>query len=152
MHSFHYGTRVIENERTVSLESKMISVGNKFCNVVRLLVLFVVFCVVNALLSNLIQHISGFSFNTFKLLEEGFVLFLNDGFVSTFAFVYQNSFGTIFATCCCMVILSLSLFFLGYARLRFFETEKHIVRSNSGSSSEAIFGTVSYKYKVAFLS
>ena len=92
MHTFVYGSRVIENEQQIRLERKFRKVGNWVHSVVKFFVAFLFFVVLNTLISNLAQHTNGlFTVHTWRILEEGVRILFVDNAFSTSSLAYQHA-------------------------------------------------------------
>ena len=96
MHNFMYGSRVIENERTVSLETHITRAGNTIRSVVKFFAMLVVVLLFNYWLKNFNQRFE-FSFNGIRVLQEFLYLFFNESALSAMSVVYQHMFCAVMA-------------------------------------------------------
>ncbi len=152
MHNFSYGSRTIENERTVSLETNVAKVGNTFRSVARLLVLFCVFAVVDAIVHNLAQHAPVISFETLRTVEQGVCVMANDNLLRTVYFVYSHCFGAIVAISF-YCIIALVWMLCNILQVPFCRVALSEQRDNKGVSISAVsVYQATYRYKVCFLS
>lgn len=153
MHNFLYGSRVIEDERTVSIETNMMKAGNIIGNIVKSFVMFFIFVLFNILLNNVLEHCSTLaSVNTIRVLEEGIYLLSNDNSLSILYFVYRHMFGVLLAilggvSVCFAVVCMCGTVFIDEMK----QGGQHF-RSCFMQISESRFAAVSYKQKVSFLS
>ena len=90
MHTFVYGSRVIENEQQIRLESNVKKFGNFVQTVVKFFVVFILFTLINAMLSNLAQHTNLFSLSSWRLVEEAVRLLIVDNAFTTSSMFYQD--------------------------------------------------------------
>ena len=157
MHSFVYGSRVIENEQQITLERRAKRIGNWIYYVVKALLALFLFVGLNALLSNLVQHTNLFSPNTYlttvRFIEEATrVLFVDNAF-STSSIFYQE-----------LLAFVAALTFVGVAEYGFVvralgnadehSKEGHDSHDKREEKSQTVsnYGIFSYRQKVSFLS
>ena len=156
MHTFVYGSRVIENEQQIRLERKVQKFGNFVGTVVKFCVAFFLFVSLNALLSNLAQHTNLFSLNTYintyRFIQEATrVLFVDNAFTTT-SFIYQFAISLITAAFVSVAGYGLVLRTLGSCNEHGKEEQDDHKKSEQHPQTVNSFGTVSYKLKVCFLS
>ena len=154
MHSFVYGSRVIENEQQIRLESRVKNFGNFVHMVVKFFAAFIFFVVLNTLLSNLAQHTNSlFTLNTWRLIEEGSrVLFVDNAFTTT-SFVYQFAISLVSAlTITCVAEYGWVLRALGANDEHAEEEHSNRCKREEKPHTVNTYGLVSYKQKVCFLS
>ena len=153
MHTFVYGSRVIENEQQIRLERKVRKLGSWVHTLVKFLAAFFFFVVLNTLLSNLVQHTNDlFTINTYRIIQESMrVLFVDNAF-TTSSFVCQFAIGVVSAFAAyCVVEYGVVLRALGVgSEKKENEEDEHDYERVSIVSN--LFNTVSYKQKVCFLS
>ena len=154
MRSFKYGSRVIENERQVRLEQNVRNIGNLLHTIVWLFVTFFFFVLINFLLSSLVQNMHLSFIKLMNVLVESNKLLLSDGILSTVYFAYQHSFAlflTVVAIGCAYKFgLALTTLVNGECER---DKEKAVFdEDNRDFNTETTDNTVSYRYKVCFLS
>ena len=156
MHTFVYGSRLIENEQQIRLEHHAKRVGSWVHTVVKFLVAFFSFVGLNALLSNIVQHTNLFSVHTYldflRFVEEATrVLFVDNAF-TTSSFMYQFAIGLISGlVVSCVAEYEFVLRALGVGDERE-ENEENKHDDSRQAQSPVVFNTVSYRQKVCFLS
>ena len=153
MHTFVYGSRVIENEQQIRLERHAKRVGSWVHTAVKFLAAFFFFVVLNTLITNLAQHTNNLcTLNTWRIIEEGTrVLFVDNAF-TTSSFVCQFAIGVVSAFAAyCVVEYELFLRALGVGADGE-EKERDDTDCTSQAQTSTLFNTVSYKQKVCFLS
>lgn len=151
MHRFLYGSRVIENERVASMESKFLKAGSIIHGVVRFLSMFFAICMLNILLSNLTRHTTLVTVNSLRALEEGISLLINDSTLSVITFAYHHMFTALFAIVCFAVVFTLTVSALCFKTVGFVGVKGSRVHSDAQKDRKASCA-VSYKFKVCFLS
>ena len=153
MHTFVYGSRVIENEQQIRLERKVRKLGSWVHTLVKFLAAFFFFVVLNTLLSNLVQHTNDlFTLNTYRLIQEGMRILFVDNAFTTSSFVCQFAIGVVSAFAAYGVMeygFTLRALGVGGEREEDEEDDHEYVREVIVTNS---FNTVSYKQKVCFLS
>ena len=156
MHSFVYGSRVIENEQQITLERRVQKLGNYVGTFVKAFVAFFLFFGLNALLSNLVQHTHLFSFNlyveTYRFLQEAVrVLFVDNAFTTT-SFLYQFTLSLVSAIICTSVV-EYELVVRTFAAATEHSDEENYKHDHTECvSTVEVYNVVSYKQKVCFLS
>ena len=157
MHSFVYGSRVIENEQQITLERRAKKIGNWIYYVVKALLALFLFVGLNALLSNLVQHTNLFSPNTYittvRFIQEATrVLFVDNAF-STSSIVYQD-FLSIVAALTVIGVVEYDLVVRAFGTADEHKEEEHENHNKSESKPQTVssYGIVSYRQKVCFLS
>ena len=157
MHTFVYGSRVIENEQQILLERKVRKIGSWVHTVVKFFVAFFLFVVLNALLSNLAHHTNLFSvntyLNTFRFIQEATrVLFVDNAF-STTSIVYQDLMGIVAAlTVACVAEYGLVVRALGGATEHAEEEREDQNKREEHPQTVNGYSIISYRQKVCFLS
>lgn len=155
MHTFVYGSRVIENEQQIRLERHAQRIGSWVGTVVKFLAAFFSFVALNALLGNIVQHTNLFSVNTYvnllRFLEEATrVLFVDNAF-TTSSFMCQFAIGVVSAFAVyCVAEYGFTLRTLGVGSEKQEDEEDHDTYRQS--QTVVGFNTVAYKQKVCFLS
>ena len=153
MHTFVYGSRVIENEQQIKLERRVKKLGSWVRLLVKFLAAFFFFVVLNTLLSNLAQHTNDlFTMHTYRLIQEGTrVLFVDNAF-TTSSFVCQFAIGVVSAFASyCVVEYGVVLRALGVGNEKQ-EDEQCDHDENRPAQTVVGFNAVAYKQKVCFLS
>ena len=153
MHCFKYGSRVIENERQVRLEQNVRNIGSLLRSIVMLFVTFFLFVLINCLLSNLIQNTHLSFIKLMNVLQESNKVLLNDG-VLTVYIAYQHSFALFLTvvTINCVYQFGLELKTLVYGKSSCDKEKAVFDKDGREFNTETTDGTVSYRYKVCFLS
>ncbi|MCH5152665.1 MAG: hypothetical protein J1F68_01720 [Clostridiales bacterium] len=155
MHSFNYGSRIIENEQQVRLECNVRRIGNLLHAVVRLFVTFFLFVLINILLSSLVQHVNLTFVKLLHLVQQSAeILFSQSALSAVTGFLYHQSFSLMLAvTFFCACLLELVILNLLCRTTQNVELEKekhtHIRRVFNTEAGEV---AVSYRQKVCFLS
>ena len=154
MHCFKYGSRVIENERQVRLEQNVRNIGNLLHTIVWLFVTFFLFVLINCLLTNLVQHMHLTFIKLLNVLHESDKLLLNNGILSTFYFAYQHSFALFLTVVAlsCVYQFGLTLRTLANGKSESDDKQVSFDKDSNEFSTETTDNTVSYRYKVCFLS
>ena len=153
MHTFVYGSRVIENEQQIRLERHAKRVGSWVHTAVKFFAAFFFFVVLNTLLSNLAQHTNNlFTLNTWRIIEEGTrVLFVDNAF-TTSSFMCQFAIGVVSAFAAyCVAEYGFVLRALGVGSEKKEDGEDGRDDWRKVQTVDG-FNTVSYKQKVCFLS
>lgn len=152
MHTFVYGSRVIENEQQIRLERRVKTFGNFVGTVVKFFVAFLFFVVLNTLLSNLAQHADGlFTVNTYRFLQESVRVFFVDNAFTTTSFMCQFAISLLTATFVCAAEFGLVLRTLGAGDKPEKEHSDHKACEYQPRTVNG-YSIVSYKQKVCFLS
>ena len=155
MHSFNYGSRVIENEQQVRLERNVRRIGNLLQWVVRFFVTFFLFLVINFLLSSLVQHVNLTFVKMLHLVQESAeLLFSHSAMSAATTFIYQHSFCLMFAVASfCAYLLDSVLFkLLGESKDNSEREKTSYSKNNQEFCAQTGETTVSYRQKVCFLS
>lgn len=153
MHSFTYGSRVVENERQARLESNVRKIGNLLQAIVHIFVTFFLFVLINLLLRNLVQHTQLTFVKMLHFVQESAEVLFGQSAMSALYFAYQQSLYLLLAvafSCVyqfCLVIKSL---ILGKGSVKGTKATyaNHVKEFDTVTGESA----VSYKYKVCFLS
>lgn len=151
MHRFFYGSRVIENERIVSLETKMEKAGSIIHHVVGFLAMIFVVALLNMLLSNLVQYSCLLTVNLMRMAEQGIALMLSDETLAFVLFLYNHKLGAVFAAVCCAVVF-VAVMLCSYGSICFVDVRRSTACSRNVQHKEKLYAAVAYKYKVCFLS
>ena len=157
MHTFVYGSRVIENEQQITFERHAKRVGNWIHTVVKFLVAFFLFIVLNALLSNLAQHTNLFSLNAYinayRFIQEATrVLFIDNAF-TTSSIVYQD-FLVIVSALTVIGVAEYGLVVRAFGNAEEHREEEQDNHNKREEKLQTVQGcsVVSYRQKVCFLS
>lgn len=155
MPSFRYGSRVIENEQQVRLNSNVRKIGNWLHSIVRLFVTLFLFVLINFLLSSLVQHANLTFAKLLHLVQQSAeILFSQSALSAVSSFVYHQSLSIMLAVaffCACLfelVIIKLLCKAVINTEMEK-ETHSHFSKEFDTEKGETI---VSYKQKVCFLS
>ena len=154
MHCFKYGSRVIENERQVRLEQNVRNIGSLLRSIVMLFVTFFLFVLINCLLSNLIQNTHLSFIKLMSVMQESDKVLLNDGVLSTLYIAYQHSFALFLTvvTINCAYQFGLELKTLVNGKSCCDKEKAMFDKDSREFNTETTDDTVSYRYKVCFLS
>ena len=153
MHSFTYGSRVIENEQQVRLERNVRKIGNLLHAVVRFFVTFFLFILINILLSNILQHAHLTLVYTLRLLNNITEVLLNESALSVIYFAYNHSVYILLAfTFTCIYLCSLVLRALVKCDNKSEKGIETYCKENQKFSKKISDSTISYRHKVCFLS
>ena len=155
MHSFNYGTRVIENEQQVRFERNVKRLGNLLHWIARLFVTFFLFVLINLLLSSLVQHVNLTFIKMLNLVQESAeVLFSQSAMSATTTFISQHSFCWMFAVAffCASLLGSVLFKVLGECKGSSESAKESYSKNNQEFCDKTCETTVSYKQKVCFLS
>lgn len=154
MHCFKYGSRVIENERQVRLEQNVRNIGSLLRAVVWLFVTFFLFVLINCLLSNLVQNTHLTFIKLMNAIQESGKLLLSDGVLSTVYIAYQHSFALFLTvvTFTCVYQFSLALKTLASCNCSCDKENATYSKDSREISTQTADVTISYRYKVCFLS
>ena len=150
-----YDSRVIENERQVKLERQARFVGNLVQTVVKMLVAFFFFVVLNMLINAIAQYTNLFSVSTWNFIEEAIRVLVVDNVITTSSVVYQN-----------LLCIVSGLMLVGIGELAMLvligqqdantsdsQEKKHTHgKREDKQQSTSNYGIVSYKNKVCILS
>ena len=157
MHTFVYGSRVIENEQQITLERRVRRIGNCVHTVVKFVVAFFLFVGLNALLSNLVHHTNLFSVNAYvntcRFVQEATrVLFVDSAF-STSSIVYQDLMGVVAA----LTVVGVTEYGLVVRALGKGDEHKEEEQDDQNRREDKLqtvdgCSVVSYRLKVCFLS
>lgn len=139
-------------ERYGTTQSKTVKKNITLSGAVKFLLMFSAFSLLNYLLSNLTNHTSILTFNSMRVLEQGFWFVLNDSTISFVTFVYEHWFGAVFAFVCFAIMFTLTVSMLCGKTIGFVGMRKGSARSHFSQGSVAARGAVAYKHKVCFLS
>lgn len=151
MHNFMYGSRVIENERTVSLETHITRAGNTIRSVVKFFAMLVVVLLFNYWLKNFNQRFE-FSFNGIRVLQESLYLFFNESALSAMSVVYQHMFCAVMAILGCAAVFTLILSLRRSISALAVRVHSRRVQNGPVQNSQNWFGVISFRQKVCFLS
>lgn len=151
MQNFLYGSRVIENERTVSMRTHMKNFGKTVGNIVRFFVVFCAFALLSFWLKTSVRHID-FSLQSLNVLQESMYVLANENAVSIFGFVYQHIFSILSVILGCVALWAVYVYAYRKVCACIVRTDGRFVHSGNAQSSEAFFGAVAYRQKVKFLS
>ncbi|MCH5156690.1 MAG: hypothetical protein J1G02_02295 [Clostridiales bacterium] len=154
MRCFKYGSRVIENERQVRLEQNVRNIGSLLHAVAMFFVTFFLFVLINFLLSNLIQNTQLTFIKLMNVLQNGGKELLTDSVLSTIYFAYQNSFALFLTvvTFTCVYQFGLTLKTLVYVASESDKQKSTYSKEGREFNTKTADVTVSYRYKVCFLS
>lgn len=151
MQKFTYGSRVIENERTVSLQNNVEKAGSLIHKAVSFLLLFLGVVLLNVLLADIVRNPSIVTVGSSRVFVQGFAFALNCGKMELVYVLYKNVFGFVCAALCgvwaCIVAATCfvrSVCLVGEGR--------HVVRGEDEQMGGKRYGAVAYRYKVRFLS
>lgn len=151
MHNFKYGSRVIENERTVSMETHIVQAGNTIRSIVRLFGMFAALVLVNLLLKNIAER-PVVSLNGMLMVKQSAYFVVNESALSALSFVYQHMFSVVLALLGGVAVCVAVVLLCGKACAIFVHTRKQGVHGSVSQSAQSVFQAVSYKQKVCFLS
>ena len=155
MRSFVYDSRVIENERQVKLERQARFVGNLVRTVVKMLVAFFFFVVLNMLINAIAQYTNLFSLSTWNFIEEAIRVLVVDNVITTSSVVYQSLLCIVSGLVLAGVGELAMLVLIGQQDTNSSERqEKQHTRGKreDNQQSTSNYGIVSYKNKVCILS
>ena len=153
MRSFVYESRVIENERQIKFERNAKRFGKLFGAVVEFFVVFLLFVIINVLLSDLMRNANQFMCNVYRLIQDSARVFVGDNALSTLSFVSQH-----------MLCIVLGLTFTSVHQVGLVvrtlgngEEDKEKEQDQHNNREEKLqsvntYSFVSYKNKVCFLS
>ena len=154
MRNFTYGSRVIENEQQVRLQTNVRKIGNLLRAVVNFCLTFFLFVIINFLLRNLVQH-TNFTFVTvLRFVQESAEMLLSNSALSVITFVYEHFF-------CLMLAVAFTCVYqfgfvlngnTGRSVANFANEHKSFGRNSRENSTQIDCSTVSYRHKVCFLS
>lgn len=150
MHKFTYGTRVIENERTVSLQNNVEKAGSFIHKAARFLFASLAVVLLNVLLANIVRNTTVVTVGSMRVFVQGFAFALDGGKLGLVYYVYKRVFGFVCAALCGALMFA-------FVALRcnlvcFVGKQRNVVRCNAEQMSGKLCGAVAYRYKVCFLS
>lgn len=151
MHNFKYGSRVIENERTVSMETHIAQAGNTIRSIVRLFGMFAAVVLVNLLLKNIAER-PVVSLNGMLMVKQSAFFVVNESALSALSFVCQHMFSVVLALLGGVAVCIAVVLLCGKVCAIFVHTRKQGVHGSVSQSAQSVFQAVSYKQKVCFLS
>ena len=155
MFCFTYGSRVVENERKVKLQKYARWVGNLLHAIVTVFVTLFLFILFNFLLPILARNVDLTFVKMLYLVRDGAEVMLGHSVLSAFSVASQQSFCWILAvafTCAYQFGAVCIIAALGNFESET-EKERESYRDDSEEAqAELVCSTVSYKYKVCFLS
>lgn len=153
MPSFRYGSRVIENEQQVSLERHVKKIGNLLHAVVSSFATFLLFVLINILLSNFVQHTQLTFVKMFHIVQESAEILLSQSALSVISFTYQHSFCLMLALAfTCVYSFGLMLKSLVSAESKAKKEKETYSKDCREFDTQTLDSTVSYRHKVCFLS
>lgn len=150
MHKFLYHSRVIENERTSSLQEKMNRVGNILHSVVKFVGMLVAALLLNLLLHNIIQHINLLNISALHAFENGVLLIMHESAMSAITYLYEHLWGSMLAIVC--IAVGFALCICGDCGDVVYIADDHGSVCGADVLRERPARAVSYRYKVSFLS
>lgn len=148
MHRFLYGSRVIENERTETMKSEIRKTGSTLRQVVKFFVMLVIVILVNLMLRGLARH-ADMSLNMVHMVQDGFYCMANDNPLSVITFLFGHLFSSVWMWVCCA---ALGLIAIGCKVLCVCSHRTGSVRRKIAHAASKQYSTVSYRFKVCFLS
>ena len=153
MNSFTYGSRVIENEQQVRLHRNVRKIGNLLRAVVNFCATFFLFVLINFLLRNLEQHTSFTFFTVMRFVQESVEVLLSNSALSIITFLYQHSFCLMLALAfTCVYQFGFVLSTLVSSGTNCEKDDYAHVKSSQECNTQVGCSTISYRYKVCFLS
>ena len=152
MHCFTYGSRVIENEQQVRLHRNVRRIGNLLQAVVRVFVTFLLFALLNFLLSNLVQNAHLTFIKLFNIVQESAEVLFSQS-VTALSIAYQHSFCLILAVAfSCVYQFGIVFKALGNGKNDSDKEKETYSKDSCEYNTETGDSTVSYRQKVCFLS
>ena len=153
MHSFTYGSRVIENEQQVRLHTHVRRIGNLLRAVVNFCLTFFLFVIINLVLRNLVGHTNFTFLSVMRFVQENAEVLVGNSALSVITFLYQHSF-------CLMLALAFSCVYPFDFVLSSIvnsasscEQDKQTQLNYSQEHNLKVgYSAISYKHKVCFLS
>lgn len=153
MPSFKYGTRVIENEQQVRLEKNVKRIGNWLQAIVRVFVTFLLFVLINALLSNLVQHTQLTFVKMMGLVQESAEMLLSHSAMSALYLSYQHTLSWILAIAfICVYEIAVVVSALNSGENEPKQANTTFNNDCRSFDTENVDSVVSYRHKVCFLS
>ena len=153
MRCFTYGSRVIENERQVKLQRHVRKLGNLLHAIVTFVVTFLLFALINVLLSSIVQNAHLTFVKILKLVQEGVEVVLSHSAFSLFSFVYQHSVGLLLAFAFgCLYQFGIVLKALGNGENEAEKEKETYGKRSCQFDTQVGCNAVSYRHKVCFLS
>ncbi|MCH5151681.1 MAG: hypothetical protein J1F65_03375 [Clostridiales bacterium] len=152
MQYFQYGSRIVENERIIGLESKVRKVGNMLHAVVEFFVAVILFTALNTILHNLAHETGLFSFSTYRILLEGANIVASNDTLTFISYLYDHMYCIVFALtfgCVCAVVYMISVYYSDEAE-RVHSTSNY-VRNDFSQSAVDAHDVPSYRHKICFL-
>lgn len=153
MHSFTYGSRVIENERQVKLQKHVRKIGNLLHAVATFVVTFLLFAFINVLLSSLVQNAHLTFIKILNLVQQGAEVFISHSALSVFSIAYQHSVYMLLAFAfVCLYQVCIVLSALGNVEGDKEKENESYSKDSCQSDTQVGCNAISYRYKVCFLS
>ena len=152
MQYFQYGSRIVENERVIRLESKVRKFGNMICGIVEFFVAVILFTTLNSLLHNLSQNVGLSSISSYRLLVESINLFANNDALAFVLHIYDHVSGivmTLTFTCVCVIAYMISICRCSEANS--VQNSSTYACENFVQSAVDVHSVLSYRHKVCFL-
>lgn len=152
MQYFQYGSRIVENERIIGLESKVRKFGNMLHAVVEFFVAVILFVALNSLLRTLSQNLGLSSISAYRLLVESINAVAYNDALAFILHIYNHLSGIVVAltfTCVYAVICIVGSF----AHSKFSDVPNGSVcaREEFTQSAVDVDSVLSYRHKVCFL-
>ena len=152
MQYFQYGSRIVENERIIGLESKVRKFGNMLCAVVEFFVAIILFTALNSILRNLSQNMGLSSFSAYRVLVESFNAVAYNDALAFILHVYDHVCGiviTLTITCAYTVICLICNFRCVEASA--VQNKSVYACADFAQSAVDVQSVLSYRHKVCFL-
>ena len=152
MQYFQYGSRIVENERVIGLESKVRKFGNMLCGIVEFFVAVILFVTLNSLLRNLSHNIGLSSISAYRMLVESINIVVHNDALAFVLNIYNHVSGIVMAltfTCVCVVAYMISVYRCGEANSVL--NSIAYARADFSQSAVNVHSVLSYRHKVCFL-
>ena len=152
MQYFQYGSRIVENERIIGLESKVRKVGNMLHAVVEFFVAITLLTALNTILHNLAHDTGLFSFSTYRILLEGANIIASNDTLTFISYLYDHMYGIVFELtfgCVCVVAYMISDYHCDEAER--VHSKSNYVRNDFSQSTVDVHDVLSYRHKICFL-
>ena len=152
MQYFQYGSRIVENERIIGLESKVRKVGNMLHAIVEFFVAITLFTALNTILHNLAHNTGLFSFSTYRILLEGANIVASNDTLTFISYLYDHLYGILFALtfgCVCELVYVISVYYSDEAER--VHSKSNYVRNDFCQAPVSVDNVLSYRHKICFL-
>lgn len=149
---FQYGSRIVENERIIGLESKVRKFGNMLCAVAEFFVAVILFTALNSILRNLSQGMGLSSLSAYRMLVESINMFAYNDALAFVLHLYNHASSIVVAitfTCVCVIAYMISIYRCVEATDA--QNSTSYACAEFAQSAVSAQSVLSYRHKVCFL-